>query len=174
MFSFFSNFSVTAPEQVLSTPDSFASTAFEFRYVGLVKTHVLQEDQEKAVVMLDLSVQGQPFQLYGTVSPAVLHDLNLTQHLFWVKGTYDKPSNRYLLNDLTISYGWLGPITATFYEATKLVFNHRLAVMAASFSIWFIASAIWTLLRMAVMSAAGDEEAGELMDTGMDAAGELF
>jgi hypothetical protein len=168
MFSYASGFGVTSPERVLSAPESFVSTPFEFRYVGLVNTQVLTDDREKTVVMLDLSVQDRPFKVYGAISRTLFQELNQTQRLLIVKGNYDKKSDRYVLSDLTIPYGWWGSLCAVFYQATRLIFNHRFAVMTASFGIWFILSAIWTLFKMAV-----SEEIGELADIGKETLGEL-
>lgn len=164
------NHGVTSPERVLSAPERFISTPFEFRYVHLAHTQVLTADRDKAVVMLDLSVQGQPFKAYGAIAPTLLPEMNRAQGLFLVKGNYERQSGRYVLSDVTIPYPWWGYPSSILYVAASLIFNHRLAVMAASFGIWFIASAIWTVFRMAVTK---DQEMGELMDTGMEALGEL-
>jgi len=168
LFAFFSNLSVTSPERVLSAPNDFVRAPFEFRYVSLANTQVIADDREKALVMLDLDVQNQPFKVYGAVSPALLQELQRAHRLCLVKGNYGEGSGRYVFNDVAVSCGWLGSVTAGFYQATKLAFSHRLAVMTASFGIWFVASAIWTLFKMSV-----SEEIGELADIGMDLGGDL-
>jgi len=162
-FAYWPNHLVTSPELVLSAPQSFVSTPFEFRYVDLTKTQVLSTDNQKTVVMFDMSIQGQPFRAYGAVSPSLLKELNRTQQLLLVKGNYEKETDGYVLNEVTVSYGWMDTVYAVFYQATKLVFNHRLAVMTASFSLWFIASVIWTLFKMKI-----SEEIGEIADIGKD------
>jgi hypothetical protein len=167
-WAYVSNYWVTSPERVLSARESFVSSPFEFRYVGLTHTQVVTDEREKSVVMLDLSVQGQPFKAYGSVSHTSLQELNLARELFLVKGYYETQSGRYVLSDLTIPYPWWGYPSSIFYLATRSIFNHRLAVMTASFGIWFVVSAIWTLFKMSV-----SEEMGELADIGLEALGEI-
>lgn len=163
-----SNVLVTSPEHVLSAPDSFISTPFEFRYAHLANTQVLTTDQEKALVVLDLSIQGQPFKAYRATTPALVKELRRTKELFLVKGNYEKKSERYVLSEVTIAYPWWGVSNAIFYLATQLMFNYRIAVMTASFGGWLILIIIWTVFKMSV-----SEEIGELSDSAKDVLDEL-
>lgn len=83
--------------------------------------------------------------------------------MFLIKGNYEQTSDRYVLSDITIPYGWWGSLDAAFYQVTKLIFNRRLAVMTASFVIWLFASAIDSLFMVFLRPSAGEEMA-DLME----------
>lgn len=167
-WAYITNYWVTSPDHVLSARESFVSSPFEFRYVDLTHTQVVTDDGEKTVVVLDVSVQGQPFRAYSAVSHALLQELNASRGLFLVRGNYETQSGRYVFSDLTIPYPWWGYPSSVFYLATRSMFNYRLAVFTASFGTWFIFSVIWTLFKLSV-----SEEMGELTDMGLETLGEF-
>ena len=173
--SFTPNANVVDPRLLASSPDRYAAPRvlfgvpltglppFGLRHLDLQNLETIAKSDSRTLVRITTSCEGTQLVFHLSVNDKLHRELRSARRVFAVGGTYLSRERVLVLQQVSVRYGFWGTITGFFYGLTRHWGDHRAAVTAASFLVWFIASAIYTSFLLLTGSV------GEAVDTVKDA-----